>query len=228
MILLSCIQQAIPLFSKNVNSNKYVSMFIDNVLVIFDQITDEEIKFEILKSFADLCSFYTSMLATDKVSDKQVDTVFNLLLSYLPKPSVEVQASQGSESVEEKERHEDPEVRFNFSYVECLMYTFHLLAKSKQEFLNAPESKEKLKDFRIRLQYFAKGTKNYIKELRNTLINSSLNAKTNSDNEEVFIKKKIIFFFCFLLKISIIFIVLFTIKFFIEIKNIKLLVLFKY
>lgn len=192
MILLSCIQQAIPLFSKNVNSNKYVSMFIDNVLVIFNEITDEEIKFEILKSFADLCSFYASLVTTEKISDKQIDTVFNLLLSYLPKPSVEVQAPQDSESADDKEKQEDDEVRFNFSYVECLMYTFHLLAKSKQEFLNAPESKDKLKDFRIRLQYFAKGTKNYIKELRNTLINSSLNAKTNSDNEEV-ITKKIIF-----------------------------------
>lgn len=186
MILLSCIQQAIPLFSKNVNSNKYVLMFVDNVLGIFDQIADEAIKFEILKSFADLCSFYaSSAISTDNISDKQIDTVYNLLLCYLPKPSVDAQTSQGSELVEDKDKQEDAEVRFNFSYVECLMYTFHILAKCKQDFLGAAESKEKLKDFRIRLQYFAKGTKNYIKELRNTLINSSLNAKTNADNEEV-------------------------------------------
>ncbi|RNA30903.1 apoptosis inhibitor 5 isoform X2 [Brachionus plicatilis] len=185
MILLSCIQQAIPLFSKNVNSNKYVLMFVDNVLGTFDQIVDEEIKFEILKSLADLCSFFTWTAGMDKVSDKQMDTVYNILLGYLPKPPAEAQTSLCSDLTEDVvDKDKGEHVRFNFSYVECLIYTFHVLARSKQEFLSADQNKDKLKDFRLRLQYFAKGTKNYIKELRNTLINSSLNAKTDADNEE--------------------------------------------
>ncbi len=75
----------------------------------------------------------------------------------------------------------EQEAKFNFSYVECLLYSFHLLAKFQATFLTSDENKERLRDFRIRLQYFAKGTQNYIKELRNTL-NGNINQK---ENEEV-------------------------------------------
>ncbi|CAF0728769.1 unnamed protein product [Brachionus calyciflorus] len=199
MILLSCIQQALPLFSKNVNSNKYVNFYIENVMKIFNQISDETIRFEILKSFADLCSHYHTNqghlavpgIECVKSTDSQLSIIYDLLINYLPKPPVELvcQASESGGADENAEKLEnkiieETEARFNFSYVECFMYAFHVLAKSNQDFLNSLDNKERLKDFRLRLQYFAKGTQNYIKELRNTLINSSLNAKTSADNEE--------------------------------------------
>ena len=62
------------------------------------------------------------------------------------------------------------------------MFAFHLLGRFHPEFLSADENKERLKDFRLRLQYFAKGTQNYIKELRNSLSNTSI---TSKENEEV-------------------------------------------
>ena len=40
-----------------------------------------------------------------------------------------------------------------FSYVECLLYTFHQLGKRCPEFLSAPENEEvtdRMKDFKIR------------------------------------------------------------------------------
>lgn len=60
MILLACVQQAIPLFSKNVQSNKFVKGFLDNVIPIFTKLQDETVKFEVLKAFAELCSHYNT------------------------------------------------------------------------------------------------------------------------------------------------------------------------
>jgi len=87
----------------------------------------------------------------------------------LPKPS------------DNDQEQREQEAKFNFSYVECLLHSFHSLAKFQPAFLISDENKERLRDFRMRLQYFAKGTQNYIKELKNTL-NGNTNQK---ENEEV-------------------------------------------
>lgn len=50
-----------------------------------------------------------------------------------------------------------------FSYVECLLYTFHQLARQCPEFLT--DNQDVLKDFRIRLQYFSRGVQGCIKTL---------------------------------------------------------------
>jgi len=42
------------------------------------------------------------------------------------------------------------------------MFAFHALGRYHPEFLSADENKERLKDFRLRLGYFARGTQNYI------------------------------------------------------------------
>ena len=94
----------------------------------------------------------------------------------MPKPNEETTSNEAQTKTDEEE------AKFNFSYVECLMYAFHQIAKFHPSFLLTEENKEKLKDFRHRLQYFAKGTQNYIKELRNSISNSPI---TNKENEEV-------------------------------------------
>jgi len=43
--------------------------------------------------------------------------------------------------------------KLQFSYVECLMFTFHQLGRFKPAFLTSEESSEKLKDFRLRLPF---------------------------------------------------------------------------
>ena len=94
----------------------------------------------------------------------------------MPKPSEAETEQAAAETATASE-----ETKYSFSYVECLMYSFHVLAKYNPEFLAADENKEKLKDFRFRLQYLAKSTQNYIKEIRHTL------SVTNGvkENEEV-------------------------------------------
>lgn len=47
---------------------------------------------------------------------------------------------------------------FKFSQAECLLYALHKLGKNNQEFFNFGDDAEKLKDFRSRLQYLARGT----------------------------------------------------------------------
>jgi hypothetical protein len=168
MILMSCIQQAIPLFSKNVPSTRYVSLYLENVLGLFKKIGDENARFEILKAFAELCIHYAAVgsavvvaqAGVAAVQPPNLDLLYELLVEYLPVPPVESDQQQMQLQEDDK---------FNFSYVECLLFAFHMIVKAQPEYLSGPEAKDKLRDFRLRLQYFAIGTQNYIKELRNSL-----------------------------------------------------------
>lgn len=47
---------------------------------------------------------------------------------------------------------------FQFSHAECLLYALHTLGKKHTENLSFVSDPEKLKDFRARLQYLARGT----------------------------------------------------------------------
>lgn len=47
---------------------------------------------------------------------------------------------------------------FQFSHAECLLYALHTLGKQAADLLTFPEDAAKLKDFRSRLQYLARGT----------------------------------------------------------------------
>ncbi len=89
------------------------------------------------------------------------------------------------ELTEAAEAKSGEEQKFNFSYVECLLFAFHAVARHHEAFLSAADeaTKERARDFRLRLQYFAKGTQNYIKELRNSLLSAA--SLANQENEEV-------------------------------------------
>lgn len=60
----------------------------------------------------------------------------------------------------------DENPSFQFSHTECLLYALHSLGKQSPEFLTFPNDAAKLKDFRSRLQYLARGTQGYIKKLQ--------------------------------------------------------------
>lgn len=47
---------------------------------------------------------------------------------------------------------------FQFSHAECLLYALHTLGKKNSDSLSFVNDAEKLKDFRSRLQYLARGT----------------------------------------------------------------------
>ena len=50
---------------------------------------------------------------------------------------------------------------FQFSHAECLLYALHCLGKKHPESLTFLSDADKLKDFRSRLQYLARGTQGY-------------------------------------------------------------------
>lgn len=52
------------------------------------------------------------------------------------------------ESVEEREQNAEP--KLHFSYVECLMFTFHQMGNKAPQFLTGDSNNERLKDFRVR------------------------------------------------------------------------------
>lgn len=59
-----------------------------------------------------------------------------------------------------------------FSHVECLLYTYHSLMRMASKTTAVIEESmqgEALKDFRVRLQYFARGVQAYIKILKDAL-----------------------------------------------------------
>ncbi|KAL3842408.1 hypothetical protein ACJMK2_020427 [Sinanodonta woodiana] len=156
---ISCVRHVVSLFSKNVHSKTFVGYMCDHVLPsLHSLVTDEEgtdIQLEVLKLFAEIVEFAGDM----ENIEERLQHVFDVLLEYMPLPPSE----ENQESVE----NEEP--KLCFSYVECLMYGFHQLGRKSPEFLTDEKNAEKLKDFRIRLQYFARGVQIYIKQLRQDL-----------------------------------------------------------
>lgn len=72
--------------------------------------------------------------------------------------------------------------KLQFSHMECLMFTFHKLCKQCPDFLT--KDQEQLKEFRSRLQYFARGIQGYIKKLREA-INGKDEEELKSDENQL-------------------------------------------
>lgn len=51
---------------------------------------------------------------------------------------------------------------FKFSHAECLLYALHKLGKQFPDYFQFKEDQAKLKEFRSRLQYLARGTQGYV------------------------------------------------------------------
>jgi len=159
--LMQCVKQASLFFSKNVSSAKFVTFIAVNVLPVLDQVKPTpaaegtptpDVVLEILKTLAELV---VNCGTLEKPLDK-ITAVFNQLIEYMPlPPEGETEADQ-----------QMADLKLNFSYVECLMFTFHTLGKQSPEFLTDESSAERLRVFRIRLQYFARGLNVYIKQLK--------------------------------------------------------------
>jgi len=156
--LIQCIKHAMPLFSKNVTATKFVEYICLQVLPVLSTTSTPAVQLEIVKLLAEMVAFCGDL---DKTAERCTTNVFATLLEYMPLPPTEeiVDGSGDSSSTP----------KLQFSYVECLMFTFHQIARRCPQFLTAPENAERLRDFRVRLQYFARGVQAYIKQLRAAL-----------------------------------------------------------
>uniref|UniRef100_A0A2K6R5I5 Apoptosis inhibitor 5 n=1 Tax=Rhinopithecus roxellana TaxID=61622 RepID=A0A2K6R5I5_RHIRO len=159
--LSQCTQQAVPFFSKTVYSIRFVTYFCEQVLPNLGILT-----IPVLKLLLEMSSFCGDM---EKL-ETNLRKLFDKLLEYMPLPP---------EEPENGDNAGDEEPKLQFSYVECLLYSFHQLAK-----LNA----EKLKDFKIRLQYFAQSLQVYIRQLHLALQGKTVVALKATNNINVLIK----------------------------------------
>lgn len=163
--LIYGLRHALPYFSTQVDSSKFVIYMCEQVLPRFNEISSSEegLQLDVLKLFAELCSHCNSL----PNSEVHVKQVMDKLMEYMPLPSI---TEDGQ-----------PEPRLEFSYVECLMYGLHRLARQCPDIIT--KDPEKLKDFRLRLQYFARGIQGYIKKLREALQGKSGDELKSEENK---------------------------------------------
>lgn len=154
--LVNCVKHALPYFSKQLESTRFVVYFCDEVLPQLHLVggaeegtgTDQQL--ELLNLLADLSTYCGSL---DK-AETRVNEVFTRLLDFMPLPP-------------DGDADEKTEPRLDFSHVECLIYSYHRLGRQCPEALS--KDAEKWKDFRLRLHYFARSVQGYMKKLQEAL-----------------------------------------------------------
>lgn len=172
--LLQCTRQALPLFSKNVHSTRFVTYFCEHVLpnlsALTSPVAELDIQLEVLKLMAEMSPFCGDM---EKL-EANLNMLFSKLLEFMPLPPEEAENGENS-------ANEEPKLQF--SYVECLLFSFHQLGKKLPDFLLEKVDAERLKDFKIRLQYFARGLQVYIRQLRVALQGKTGDALKTDENK---------------------------------------------
>lgn len=144
---------------KGASAQAFFSYIVESILPKLNELVSsdgDDIKLEMLK----LCAEMSPHGLTEENVKASIEPIYNLLLEYMPLPP-------GEE--EENKTEENAEPKLQFSCVECLIFTFHQLAKKSPGFLTDASAADRLKDFRLRLQYFAQGCQVYIKQLRLSL-----------------------------------------------------------
>ncbi|XP_024987836.1 apoptosis inhibitor 5-like protein API5 isoform X1 [Cynara cardunculus var. scolymus] len=100
--LISCLYMALPFFLRGASSSKFLNYLNKNIIPVFDQLPEER-KVDLLKNLAE-----SSPYSTPQDSRQILPSVVQLLKKYMPLRKT------GEE--------------MNFTYVECLLFTFHHLA----------------------------------------------------------------------------------------------------
>lgn len=188
--LLLCSKYAIPHFSTYVCSNSYVSFYCSKLLPIIDSLVVEVPGCD-LEIYQHLAEMIPSLHVTNESHPVNLaacqSIIFDKLKQYLslpPPPSIEgIDKNGNSASGDNKEDDHS----LQLTHVECLLYAFHQITKHKPDFLNSDE--ERLKDFKLRLQYLARGVQVYIKRLKDSLASvrippKKLNAPDDTNETE--------------------------------------------
>uniref|UniRef100_A0A1B6EI71 Apoptosis inhibitor 5/fibroblast growth factor 2-interacting factor 2 n=1 Tax=Cuerna arida TaxID=1464854 RepID=A0A1B6EI71_9HEMI len=150
--LVHGLKRALPFFSSQVDSQKFVVYLCEQVLPTLPVISSSDersaTQLEIFKLLAEFCTHCKSL----PNPENHTTSIMEKLIAYMPLPP---------------DSDELPEPSLEFSFVECLMYALHRIARHCPDIIT--KDPEKLKDFRLRLQYFARGIQGYIKKLREAL-----------------------------------------------------------
>uniref|UniRef100_T1IZZ3 Nitric oxide synthase-interacting protein zinc-finger domain-containing protein n=1 Tax=Strigamia maritima TaxID=126957 RepID=T1IZZ3_STRMM len=158
---VQCVRHVLPYFSSQISSTKFVNYLCGKVLPVAHTLhsNDEgiDMHLEILKLLAEMSTFTGSLENSNQI----MNNICTKLLDYMPLPPCD-------ETTENSTPNDEP--KLEFSYVECFMHVFHQIGKRHSDWLIAEERSELLKDFRLRLQYFARGSQAYAKKLREALL----------------------------------------------------------
>lgn len=109
--LISCLYIAIPFFMRGASNGNFLSYVHKHIVPVFDKFPEER-RLEFLKNLAE-CSPYTSPQDARQI----LPSIVQLLKKYMPRKRT------GEE--------------MNFTYVECLLYTFHHLASKAPNATNS-------------------------------------------------------------------------------------------
>jgi len=161
-----CLATAMQLCSKNVHASKFVNFVCDKVLSALsikdDGLANEEVGLKIFMKLAEL----SCLCGNGEAVVGCLPQLFDCLKSYMPLPPAE---------------EETKDVKLNFSHAECLLFTFHQICRHQPEFLTSEDNAEKLKDFRTRLSYMARGARVYVSELKKQLAGKTENQLKEDD-----------------------------------------------
>jgi len=172
--LLQCATHVLPFFSNQVKSTAFCEYMVIKVLPHYYQLpelTDIDTRNQLCKLTAELAVHIGSL----KDPLTAAKNVFDRLIDYMPLPP----------ATEDGSLAEVPNLEF--TKVECLMYTFHQIARQAETFLTSDP--ERLKDFRSRLNYLARGVQGYIRKLKEFLASSGTKPVKNEEQEDVKIKQ---------------------------------------
>ncbi|XP_077251174.1 apoptosis inhibitor 5-like protein API5 [Tasmannia lanceolata] len=100
--LMSCLYMALPFFMRGASNSKFLSYLNKHIVPVFDKLPEER-KLDLLKNLAE-----SSPYTAPHDSRQLLPSVVQLLKKYMPRRKT------GEE--------------MNFTYVECLLYTFHHLS----------------------------------------------------------------------------------------------------
>ncbi|KAI4296857.1 hypothetical protein L6164_036777 [Bauhinia variegata] len=181
--LISCLHMALPFVVKGASSSKFLNYINKHIIPVFDQIPEER-KLDLLKALAEI-SPYT----TPQDSRQILPSVVQLLKKYMPLRKT------GEET--------------NFTYVECLLYTFHHLAHKVPNATNSlcgykivtgqpsdrlgEDFSEYYKDFTERLSNIEELTRATIKKLTQGMAEQNkamAAAKSDEDKQKIKTQKQ--------------------------------------
>ncbi|XP_054159479.1 apoptosis inhibitor 5-like [Oppia nitens] len=180
--LIMSVRHGIPFFSQFVPSTEFVEYICVQVLPQLPILESKQpgIELDFLQLLAEMSPYVSPTIESIEV-EKCLSRVFPKLLEYMPTPppidSETTVATNGSSTATTPD-----EPSLQFSHIECLLYTFQQLCKLFPQFLADAQS-ERVKDFKLRLQYVARGVQSYLTKLKKHLSTVKGEALKSDDNK---------------------------------------------
>lgn len=164
--LMLCTELALCMFSRTLNSNKFLLYFTTHVLPLI-QVPSVPPPDTQTKQI-DLCHLYAQLstnVADLDSADDVMTAIVQKLLEFLPTP-VDVDVEQSSAAAAATAQHP---TRLNFAYVECLLYALHSIGKRHESFFKessaTPEREALVRSLKRQLQYFTICKQAYVKKM---------------------------------------------------------------